>query len=63
MKKIIFKGGQCIRTGLLPGNDMKVSVTFKTSTFGNVALFGARTDKTTDMFGVFLTDSKHIQEE
>ena len=39
---------------------MKVSVTFKTSTFGNVALFGARTDKTTDMFGVFLTDSKHI---
>ena len=57
---IIFKGGQCIRTGLLPGNDMKVSVTFKTSTFGNVALFGARTDKTTDMFGVFLTDSKHI---
>ena len=57
---IIFKGGQCIRTGLLPGNDMKVSVTFKTSTFGNVALFGARTDKTTDMFGIFLTDSKHI---
>ena len=57
---IIFKGGQCIRTGLLPGNDMKVSVTFKTSTFGNVALFGARTDKSTDMFGVFLTDSKHI---
>ena len=57
---IIFKGGQCIRTGLLPGNDMKVSVTFKTSTFGNVALFGARTDIRTDMFGVFLTDSKHI---
>lgn len=57
---IIFKGGQCIRTGLLPGNDTKISVTFKTSTFGNAALFGARTDKTTDMFGVFLTDSRHI---
>ena len=57
---IIFKGGQCIRTGLLPGNDMKVSVTFKTSSFGNAALFGARTDIRTDMFGVFLTDSKHI---
>lgn len=57
---IIFKGGQCIRTGLLPGNDMKVSVTFKTSAFGNAALFGARTDLHTDMFGVFLTDSRHI---
>ena len=57
---IIFKGGQCIRTGLLPGNDMKVSVTFKTSSFGNAALFGARTDIRTDMFGVFLTDSRHI---
>ena len=57
---IIFKGGQCIRTGLLPGNDIKVSVTFKTSAFGNAALFGARTDIRTDMFGVFLTDSKHI---
>lgn len=57
---IIFKGGQCIRTGLLPGNDMRLSITFKTSTFGNTALFGARTDIHTDMFGVFLTDSKHI---
>ena len=57
---IIFKGGQCIRTGLMPGNDMKVSVTFKTSSFGNAALFGARTDIRTDMFGVFLTDSRHI---
>ena len=57
---IIFKGGQCIRTGLLPGNDMKVSVTFKTSSFGNAALFGARTDLHTDMFGVFLADSRHI---
>ena len=57
---IIFKGGQCIRTGLLPKNDMRLSVSFKTSTFGNAALFGARTDLHTDMFGVFLTDSKHI---
>ena len=57
---MIFTGGQCIRTGLLPDNDMKLSVTFKTSTFGNKALFGARTNGTTDMFGVFLTDSTHI---
>lgn len=60
VNSIIFKGGQCIRTGLLPGNDMRVSVSFKTSTFGNTALFGARTDIHTDMFGVFLTDSRHI---
>ena len=57
---IIFNRGQCIRTGLLPGNDMRISVTFKTTTFGNAALFGARTTDKTDMFGVFLTDSKHI---
>ena len=57
---IVFKGGQCIRTGLLPGNDMRLSVSFKTSTFGNTAIFGARTDEKTDMFGMFLTDSKHI---
>ena len=57
---IVFKRGQCIRTGLLPGNDMRVSVTFKTSTFGNAALLGGRTDANTDMFGIFLTDSKHI---
>ena len=57
---IIFKGVQCVRTGLLPGNDMKISITFKTSVFGNTAVFGARTDERTDMFGVFLTDSKHI---
>ena len=57
---IVFKGGQCIRTGLMPGNDMRLSVSFKTSTFGNAAIFGARTDEKTDMFGVFLTDSKHI---
>ena len=57
---IIFKGGQCVRSGLPPGNDMKISITFKTSVFGNTAVFGARTDEKTDMFGVFLTDSKHI---
>ena len=57
---IIFNRGQCIRTGLLPGNDMRLSVSFKTSTFGNAALFGVRTTDKTDMFGVFLTDSKHI---
>ena len=57
---IVFKRGQCIRTGLLPGNDMRVSVTLKTSTFGNAALLGGRTDAHTDMFGIFLTDSKHI---
>ena len=57
---IIFKRGQCIRTGLFPGNDMRVSVTLKTSTFGNAALLGGRTDANTDMFGIFLTDSKHI---
>ena len=57
---IIFNRGQCIRTGLMPGNDMRISVSFKTSTFGNAALFGARTSDKTDMFGVFLTDSKHI---
>ena len=34
---IVFKGGQCIRTGLLPENDMRLSVSFKTSTFGNAA--------------------------
>ena len=57
---IIFNRGQCIRTGLLPGNDMRISISFKTTTFGNAALFGARTTDKTDMFGVFLTDSKHI---
>lgn len=57
---IIFNRGQCIRTGLMPGNDMRISVSFKTSTFGNAAFFGARTSDKTDMFGVFLTDSKHI---
>ena len=57
---IIFNRGQCIRTGLMPGNDMRLSISFKTSTFGNAALFGARTTDKTDMFGVFLTDSKHI---
>ena len=57
---IIFNRGQCIRTGLMPGNDMRLSVSFKTSTFVNGALFGARTTDKTDMFGVFLTDSKHI---
>ena len=57
---IIFNRGQCIRTGLMPGNDMRLSISFKTSTFGNAALFGARTTDKTDMFGVFLSDSKHI---
>ncbi len=57
---VIFNRGQCIRTGLMPGNDMRLSVSFKTTTFGNAALFGARTTDKTDMFGVFLTDSKHI---
>lgn len=57
---IIFNRGQCIRTGLMPGNDMRISISFKTTTFGNAALFGARTTDKTDMFGVFLTDSKHI---
>ena len=57
---IIFNRGQCIRTGLMPGNDMRISVSFKTTTFSNAALFGARTTDKTDMFGVFLTDSKHI---
>ena len=57
---IIFNRGQCIRTGLMPGNDIRISVSFRTTTFGNAALFGARTSDKTDMFGVFLTDSKHI---
>ena len=39
---------------------MRLSVSFKTSTFDNAAVFGSRTDETTDRFSVFLTDSKHI---
>lgn len=54
---IQLKGYQFIRTGIIPNQDTKVSVTFQTSTFNDAALFGARLSTTEQKFGVFLSNS------
>ena len=57
---VVFKGYQCIRTGIIPDQDTRVVVTLNTSSFGDYALFGARTSTSEDKFGVFLTSSTQI---
>ena len=57
---IELKGYQFIRTGIVPNQDTKVIVTFKTSTFGDSALFGARESTSANKFGVFLSNSTTI---
>ena len=57
---VVFKGYQCIRTGMIPNQDTRVVVTLNTSSFGNRALFGAGTSADTDRFGVFLTSATGI---
>lgn len=57
---VSFKGYQCIRTGIIPNQDTKVVVSFNTSSFGEYALFGARTSSIVDKFGVFLTSATQI---
>lgn len=57
---ITFNGYQCIRTGIIPAQDTKVKVTMNTSSFGEYALFGARTSTEADMFGLFLTSATQV---
>ena len=57
---IIFNGYQCIRTGIIPDQDTKVKVTMNTSSFGEYALFGARTSMEADMFGLYLTSAAQV---
>ena len=57
---VVFKGYQCIRTGIIPDQDTRVVVTLNTSSFGDYALFGARTSTSEDKFGVFLTSSTQM---
>lgn len=57
---IELKGYQFIRTGIVPNQDTKVVVTFKTSTFNDAALFGARESTSLNKFGVFLSNSTTI---
>lgn len=57
---IIFNGYQCIRTGIIPDQDTKVKVTMNTSSFGEYALFGARTSTEADMFGLYLTSATQV---
>lgn len=57
---ITFNGYQCIRTGIIPDQDTKVKVTMNTSSFGEYALFGARTSTEADMFGLFLTSATQV---
>lgn len=57
---IIFNGYQCIRTGIIPDQDTKVKVIMNTSSFGEYALFGARTSTEADMFGLYLTSAAQV---
>lgn len=57
---ITFNGYQCIRTGIIPDQDTKVKVTMNTSSFGEYALFGARTSTEADMFGLYLTSAAQV---
>ena len=57
---IIFNGYQYIRTGIIPDQDTKVKVTINTSSFGEYALFGARTSREADMFGLYLTSAAQV---
>ena len=57
---ITFNGYQCIRTGIIPNQDTKVKVTINTSSFGEYALFGARTSMEADKFGIFLTNATQV---
>ena len=54
---IELKGYQFIRTGIVPNQDTKVKVSFKTSSFNDAALFGARESTSANKFGVFLSNS------
>jgi hypothetical protein len=57
---ITFKGFQLIRTGIVPNQSTKVAVRFRTDTFSELCLFGARKDTESQKFGVFLTNSTSI---
>ena len=57
---IQLKGYQFIRTGIVPNQDTKVSVTFQTNSFNDAALFGARLSTAEQKFGVFLSNSTTI---
>lgn len=54
---IELSGYQYIRTGIVPNQDTKVLVTFRTNVFNDAALIGARTSRNENKFGIFLTDS------
>lgn len=57
---IELKGYQFIRTGIIPNQDTRVVVSFRTSVFNDAALFGARESTSANKFGVFLSDSTTI---
>lgn len=57
---IELKGYQFIRTGIIPNQDTKVVVSFRTSVFNDAALFGARESTSANKFGVFLSNSTTI---
>ena len=57
---IELKGYQFIRTGIVPNQDTRVVISFKTNTFNDAALFGARESTSLNKFGVFLTNSTTI---
>jgi len=57
---IELKGYQFFRTGIIPDQDTKVVVSFRTSVFNDAALFGARESTALNKFGVFLSNSTTI---
>ena len=57
---IELKGYQFFRTGIIPDQDTKVVVSFRTSVFNDAALFGARESTALNKFGVFLSNSTAI---
>ncbi len=60
---IEMKGHQFIRTGIVPNQDTKVVISFKTSAFDDSALFGARESTSDNKFAVFLSNSTAINGE
>lgn len=57
---IELEGYQFFRTGIIPDQDTKVVVSFRTSVFNDAALFGARESTALNKFGVFLSNSTTI---
>lgn len=57
---ILLKGGQFIKTGILPDQDTRIEAAFRTSVFNGAALFGAAEEGEGGVAAVYLTSSKEV---